>query len=119
MKNKSPEKKQDSFVSIEKTPVSKIENTNEKQASPPKGTEAGEEEKPVEKKKQKMIITGDDILIEYVSRIIRHLESICIVFHKKYNQKIDQVEDILPQTLRNTLERFALHTIWSNKLNSM
>jgi hypothetical protein len=33
-----------------------------------------------EKKKQKMVITGDDILIEYVSRIIRHLESLLIVF---------------------------------------
>lgn len=75
-------------------------------------------EQPVEKKKQKMIITGDDILIEYVNRIIRHLESVCVVFHKKYNQKIERVDDILPQSLRNTLEKFSMHTIWSTKLNS-
>lgn len=49
-----------------------------------------------EKKKQKMIITGDDILIEYVQRITRHLESVCNLFAKKYNQKIERVDDILP-----------------------
>ena len=42
-------------------------------------------DQPSDKKKQKMIITGDDILIEYVSRIIRHLESTCNIFFKKYN----------------------------------
>lgn len=64
-----------------------------------------------------MIITGDDILIEYVHRITKHLESVCVVFAKKYNQKIERVDEILPQSLRNTLEKFTMHTIWSTKLN--
>jgi hypothetical protein len=28
------------------------------------------------------------------------------------------VDDILPQSLRNTLEKFVMHSIWSTKLNS-
>lgn len=43
-----------------------------------------------------MIITGDDILIEYVGRIIKHLENIIMVLNKKYNQNIELVEEVLP-----------------------
>jgi hypothetical protein len=93
-------------------------STKENEGSGKDKDKEKDKDKPEGKKKQKMIITGDDILIEYVNRIIKHLENIVSVFQKKYNQKIDQVEDILPQSLRNTLERFAMHSIWSNKLNT-
>lgn len=64
--------------------LSKKDEPSQKQEETDK-TEKDKEEQPTEKKKQKMIITGDDILIEYVNRIIRHLESTCNIFFKKYN----------------------------------
>ena len=49
--------------------------------------------------KQKMIITGDDILIEYVSRIIQILDNILKVCKEKCIERapIDRVDEIIPQ----------------------
>lgn len=73
-----PIKNEETLLNIEKIVQREIKENEESK----------KEEEP-EKKKQKMIITGDDILIEYVNRLIKHLESICTVFHKKYSQKIE------------------------------
>ena len=46
-----------------------------------------------------MIITGDDILIEYVSRIIQILDNILKVCKEKCIERapIDRVDEIIPQ----------------------
>lgn len=47
-----------------------------------------------------MVITGDDILIEYVSRIIAILENILTVCLERYQDqasKITCADDIIPQ----------------------
>ena len=41
------------------------------------------DETPSKEKKKKMIITGDDILIEYVQRIIRVMENLLTVYQVK------------------------------------
>lgn len=69
-----------------------------------------------------MIITGDDILIEYVNRIITLMGSIMENYHGKFTEKsdkIDKVEIIIPQSIRQTLEQFIAHKIWSNKMNKI
>jgi Na+-translocating ferredoxin:NAD+ oxidoreductase RNF subunit RnfB len=54
-----------------------------------------------------MIITGDDILIEYVSRIISLMSSILSQYHSKFKEEgkaVDMVDQIIPQSIRQTLE---------------
>jgi len=53
-------------------------------------------EEPAKEKKKKMIITGDDILIEYVQRIIRVMENILVVYQTKCDTKVDRVDEIIP-----------------------
>lgn len=72
------------------------------------------------KEKQKMIITGDDILIEYVGRIVQLMEQILEQYHLKFTlpfEKVDKVEILLPQSILTTLNQFIKHKIWSNKLS--
>ena len=74
-------------------------------------------EKP--KEKQKMIITGDDILIEYVGRIVQLMDQILNQYHLKFTEageRVDKVEILLPQSILTTLNSFIKHKIWSNKL---
>lgn len=69
-----------------------------------------------EKKKQKMIITGDDILIEYVARIIKLLQNILTLFMANNQGNLDRVDNFLPPSIFTTLDQFANHKIWSSKL---
>ena len=64
-----------------------------------------------------MVITGDDILIEYVTRIVKLLENYQKIYNLKSSDPTDRVDEFLPQTLRFTLEKFARHKIWSNKFD--
>lgn len=94
-----------------------------------------------------MIITGDDILIEYVHRIVKLMDTIMQSYRdklpaeirKKSNDRIvtkiqiasqdntpnktgfveisDSLEDILPDQIRHSLEMFARHKIWSTKFS--
>ena len=68
-----------------------------------------------------MIITGDDILIEYVQRIISILDNILIVCKSKCvdNSSIDKVDDLIRQQMKFVLETFVRHKIWSNKFSSV
>ena len=81
-----------------------------------------ENEKPAteeqKKEKQKMVITGDDILIEYVTRIVKLLENYQKIYNIKCQDPLDRVDEFLPQTIRFTLEKFARHKIWSNKFDA-
>jgi hypothetical protein len=74
--------------------------------------------KEIKKEKQKMVITGDDILIEYVCRIGKLLDNFHHLYTIKQNKAIDRIDEIVPQQLRITLEKFTRHKIWSNKMNS-
>ena len=96
-----------SNVASPKTPVRSAAQTTTETVSAPAE----------EKKKQKMIITGDDILIEYVQRICLILESLLGVFSAKSVQQVERIDEVLPQQLRYTLEKFCQHKIWSNKLS--
>ncbi len=78
-----------------------------------KGAPSDKEKK---KEKQKMIITGDDILIEYVSRLVVLLNSIRTRNQSKFNVDLGSAIDvIIPQSIRQTLDQFTRHKIWSNK----
>jgi hypothetical protein len=65
-----------------------------------------------------MIITGDDILIEYVGRLVQLLDHILFQYHEKFKDpadKVDRVEILLPNSILTTLNSFVRHKIWSNK----
>jgi hypothetical protein len=49
---------------------------------------------------EKVMITGDDILIEYVSRLIKGLSTV--------------QEDLLPKRTVASVERFITHYVWYN-----
>ena len=68
---------------------------------------------PEKEKKKKMIITGDDILIEYVNRIVLILESLHVTYSNKCKQFVERIDEIMPQQLRYSLEKFTQHKIWS------
>jgi hypothetical protein len=66
-----------------------------------------------------MIITGDDILIEYVDRILVLLKQVLDLYHSKFTlpeERVEQVEVLLPKSVLSTLTRFVSHKIWSTKL---
>lgn len=65
-----------------------------------------------------MVITGDDILIEYVSRIGKLLDNFHHLLSAKSASTLERVDEIIPQQLRITLEKFTRHKIWSNKMNN-
>jgi len=44
-----------------------------------------------------MVITGDDILIEYVNRVVKHLETILALYSEKNQQALERVDEVLPQ----------------------
>ena len=76
-------------------------------ASPSTELEPGSPSKEsMKEKKKKMIITGDDILIEYVSRIIKVMDSLLSIYQAKSQQNIDRIDEIMPQQLRYCLEKF-------------
>ncbi len=52
-------------------------------------------------KKQKIVITGDDVLVEYVRRI---------------KKEIKRLPDKLPTQVETVLNRFNSHSMWSVKL---
>lgn len=43
-----------------------------------------------------MVITGDDILIEYVSRIGKLLDNFHNLYSMKQNKPIDRIDEIVP-----------------------
>ena len=65
-----------------------------------------------------MVITGDDILIEYVTRIVKLMENYLKIYNAKSQDPLDRVDEFLPQTLRFSLEKFSRHKIWSNKFDT-
>ena len=69
-----------------------------------------------EKKKLKMLITGDDILIEYVARIIKLLQNIIAIVISNQDSLVERVDDIIPHHISHSLDMFTKHRIWSNKL---
>jgi hypothetical protein len=102
---------------ISPLPINQLDSSPSVIASPTLKTESKDltEKK---KEKQKMVITGDDILIEYVSRIGKLLDNFHNLYSVKQNKPIDRIDEIVPQQLRITLEKFTRHKIWSNKMNS-
>lgn len=98
-----------------------IKSNNDNQ-TPEKSVDTTEQvDKPQEEKKkekQKMVITGDDILIEYVTRIVKLMENYLKIYNAKSQDPLDRVDEFLPQTLRFSLEKFSRHKIWSNKFDT-
>ena len=43
-----------------------------------------------------MVITGDDILIEYVSRIGKLLDNFHNLYSQKQNKSIERIDEIVP-----------------------
>ena len=81
--------------------------------------ETFEPKSPTATEKLKMIITGDDILIEYVNRLIVLIENIKQAFTQKWSMaSLSDVELLIPEQIKYSLEMFARHKIWSNKLNN-
>lgn len=69
----------------------------------------------IKKSKSKYVPTKDDIIIEYLERIIEILDKILLACHSR-GLKAKRVDNVIPADIKVTLESFSRLKTWSFKL---